>query len=606
MKFPTSQFDEARHGLSREASPSGTKPRLPEAANSDWIKQGASAAREHDDIHSLVIVVDTDGVVRSVVEAPHDQGQLFPKNMQGLSVDKIWPDAAASAIRENVQQAIRSRQVRTLRLNIADWQHDYEFIFIVQGRDSVMVVGRDISRITGRISRLETLALIDSVSGLPNREWLVEQLGSKLGSVSLQGARAAVICLEIDQLDIVERASSRETRDATLKTLAERLVSGLRGANQSDEQDDERYSAVARTDFNRFVVLLPNIESGDDAATVTDRLVSLLEDPVTVDDRHFSVAVAAGIAMYPQDGTSADELLASSVMAVEDAKSSGTTNQRFHSGTVRMRALQRQDLEHELRAALDDGAFALAYQPILMGRGRKVAAAEALLRWSGHLFGTKSISEVIAVAEYTGLIVPIGEWVFAQACEQLLEWREAGHTELQVAINVSAQEFARADIVKRTKRAVENAHVDPSGLVIEITERLLFRDSLNDFSVCRSLKDLGVSISVDDYGTGVCSFDHLSRSPVDSVKIHPNIVARLGSGGPSRAACSAVTAMAHALDIRVIAEGVETEDQATALVEIGCDYLQGFLFGMPTEPGGLQEMLRSTGDSRESGSPCNE
>ena len=226
---------------------------------------------------------------------------------------------------------------------------------------------------------------------------------------------------------------------------------------------------------------------------------------------------------------------------------------------------------------------------------------ETCRRWPKPLFGAKAISEVIAVAEYTGLILPIGEWVFSRACEQLKQWHEEGHASLQIAINVSAQEFARADLVERMARVVDQTGVSAADVVLEITERLLFRDSLDDFAVCRALKDLGVKLSIDDYGTGVCSFDHLAQSPVDAVKIHPKIVARSATGGPSRAACAAVTAMAHALDIRVVAESVETAEQAEMLVGIGCDYLQGFHLGKPVEAAELAAHIGRQNDSDTAG-----
>ncbi len=579
----TTRSNDAAQDATAPTSRPPSGPRFVEAANSDWSRPDAADTFDSAKVSNLVIVLNGDGIVRSVVEVPPDTGNRFPREMQGLGVEDIWPAATARSIREDLRRALRSRQVRTSRLHVEEWGRDYELIYIAQGRDSVMVVARDISDAEERITRLERLAFHDEVTDLPNRDWLLGELRSAVERVRLHRGRAAVICLDLANLDIVAKASSPETRDVLLRELASRLKTDLRGANRPGEHDDERYSAIARLAFNRFVVVLPSIETGEDAAAVTERLVGLLEQPLDADGRSVSVQVSAGIALYPQDGASADELLAGSVTAVEDAKCSGTQQQRFHSGTVRMRALDRQDLEQELRAAVDGGEFTLAFQPIVTTSGRRIAAAEALLRWPKPLFGTKSISDVIAVAEFTGLILPIGEWVFSKACEQLKEWRDAGHSALQLAVNVSAQEFARADLVERTERIVRDTGVDLSGVVLEITERLLFRDSLDDYAVCRALKELGVGISVDDYGTGVCSFDHLSRSPVDSVKIHPQIVARSGTEGPSRAACAAVTAMAHALGVRVIAEGVETEEQAAMLDEIGCDYLQGYLFGRPVE-----------------------
>lgn len=563
----------------------GTSPDIVagDAANSEWITQDATGSTTifEQVAGNLVVVIGSDGVIRSVIDRPPAGESPFPERMTDQHIDAIWPSDLATAIAANCRRALRSRQVRSERLRSEALSRDFEMIFIVQGRDSVMLVLRDMTEARDKISRLERLAFEDRVTGLPNREWLLKESGKVLQRIKMQGGRAAVISLEIGELDVIRVIAPQALQDGVLAELATRMQNSLRGANRSDECDDERYSVVARTGTNHFAVLLPSIETGEDAAAVTSRIVELLETPVTIDGKEARVKVAAGIALYPQDGRTGEELFESAITAMRDAKNSNTQQQRFHSGTMRMRALERDDLEHALRSAIDNHEFSLSYLPIVTASGRKTVAAEALLRWPQPLFGAKPISEVVAAAEYTGLIFPIGEWVFSNACTRIADWRQSGFEDLKIAVNVSAQEFARGKLVERTKRLLNETGVEPRAVIVEITERLLFRDSLDGFLVCRGLKELGIDISVDDYGTGVCSFDHLSRSPVDSVKIHPDIVARAADSAPSRAACAAVTAMAHALGIRVVAEGVETAEQAELLTEVGCDYLQGFLFSKP-------------------------
>lgn len=554
-----------------------------DAANSEWPSRDPSAASTiYEQANgSLVAVVSGDGVIRSVIDRPPADDNLYPEELAGRRVEDIWPDDIAPVILANCRRALRSRKVRSERARSEALSRNFEMIFIVQGRDSVMLVCRDVTETHTKISRLKQLAFEDRVTGLPNREWLEKEVASSLQHLNLQAGRAALIQLEIDELDVLRDLAPEPQREMLLAELAARMRGSLRGANQPDEQDDERYSAVARIDSERFAIFLPSIETGEDAEAVTSRIVELLETPVSIGDRSAHVKVAAGIALYPQDGRTGEELFASAATAMRDAKNSETLQQRFHSGTMRMRALERQDFEQALQSALANEEFALSYLPIVTAQGNETVAAEALLRWPQPLFGNKSIREVVAAAEYTGLILPIGEWVFENACARIAAWHGMGFEDLKVAVNVSAQEFSLGKLVARTKRLLEESEVEPQSVVIEITERLLFRDSLDSYLVCRGLKELGVDISVDDYGTGVCSFDHLSRSPVDSVKIHPGIVARSAGSGPSRAACAAVTAMAHALGIRVVAEGVETPEQAASLKDIGCDYLQGFLFSRP-------------------------
>ena len=537
------------------------------------------------------MVAGADGTIHSVLNQPVSPDERYPDDMTGMSVETIWPAEIATPIIDNIRGSLRSRQLRSAKLRDEDSGLSYEIICVAQGREKVLLIVRDTSEAQARLHRLERLAYLDKLTGLPNREWLLDQIETVTERLRLKGGRAAVICIEIDQLAVVPQLSSQSRQDEILRKLASRIRNGLRGANDETETDVERYSAVARVGEKRFAIVLPVIETGNDAAAVAARLVELIEAPLTEGDSERRVRSAAGIALYPQDGTHSKELFENAVTAMQDSKNSASMHHRFHSGTVRMRALERQDLELELRAALDNQEFALDWLPIVDRQSRRVVTAEALLRWPKPVFGNSSIAEVVAVAECTGMILPIGEWVFRSACEQLAQWRADGHSDLRVAVNVSAQEFARASLVERTERLLRVTGLGAECFDIEITEHLLFRDAMKSFPVCSGLKELGVEISVDDYGTGICSFDHLSKSPADKVKIHLDFVAQAANSATGRAACAAIIAMAHELGIKVVAEGVETEEQAQVLDEIGCDYLQGFLFCEPCSPGAFSEFL---------------
>jgi len=574
-----------------EELPDSARQRDARRSNRSVLSALANEAEAVASSDDLVFVVGADGVVKSVLDRSGSTGDHYPGELVGLPVSTIWPAAMSRALQDNIRRVLRTRQVRSVRLEHPERNKHYEFIFIAQGRERAMIVVRDVSDAQQRVSCLERLAYLDDLTGLPNLAWLLTELERVTERVPLTSGRAAVICIEIDQLDVAIKAASPDASNAILKELAKRVENGLRGANDESEMDDERYSAVARVDFQRFAVVLPIIETGEDAAAVAARLTELLESPVKIGATERRIKATAGIALYPQDGKNALELFDNAVIAMRDAKNSFSINQKFHSGTVRMRAFERQDLELELRRALDNGAFSLSYLPIVNRERRRAVMAEALLRWPKPVFGADSIREVVAVAEYTGMILPIGEWVFARACNQLVQWHDDGHDNLGLAVNVSAQEFSRVDLVERTQRVLGDTGLDAHRITLEITEHLLYRDAMRDFPVCRGLKDLGVSISVDDYGTGICSFEHLSRSPVDAVKIHMDFVARAAGNAAGRAACSAITAMAHELGISVVAEGVETEKQAAVLDEIGCDYLQGFLFCRPVAADELGKYL---------------
>lgn len=247
-----------------------------------------------------------------------------------------------------------------------------------------------------------------------------------------------------------------------------------------------------------------------------------------------------------------------------------------------MRALKRQDLELELKSALARDEFDLNYLPIVEADSKNPVALEALLRWPQTVFGAKSTKKLVDLAEYTGLIIPIGEWVLRRGCANLNTWHSCGHPEMRLAVNLSVQEFSRADLVQRIADILDENSIDPRFIDVEITEHILFRDAMRKFVTCKALKKLGVRVVVDDYGTGACSLTHLALSPIDAIKIDGSLVSNLGMDAAYDAACAAAIKMAHALGLTVVAEYVETEEQAALLQKKECDFLQGFLFCEPT------------------------
>jgi EAL domain-containing protein (putative c-di-GMP-specific phosphodiesterase class I) len=323
------------------------------------------------------------------------------------------------------------------------------------------------------------------------------------------------------------------------------------------------------------------------------RLIEALQQPVALGNRQVAVTVRAGIALFPQDGDDADTLFQNALAAMEDARSSQTESYKFHSGTMKLRALQRNELELELKAALDREQFNLDYLPFLNAKTGRVMGVEALLRWPQAVFGTQRTQKVVALAEHTGLIVPIGEWVMTRGIGELKRWHEAGHKELRLTLNLSMLQFSRADLPQRLAAALGAHGVDPGCVDVEITEYMLVRDALAGHAAARALRDVGVGVVVDDFGTGACSIAHLSRSPATAVKIDNSFVGNLTKHVGDRAACAAMIALGHELGRTVGAEGVETQAQAEILREQGCDFLQGFLFLKPSPPAAITAFLAS-------------
>jgi len=529
----------------------------------------------------LVLEVSRDGSICSLIEDSGSDIELPEGDLAGSSIDAIWPGALAERLRNNIKRSVRGRQVRSDDFEDPESGKHFEFIFVTRGRDRVLLIVRDVSQKRSEMSRIEALAYIDETTGLPNREHLFERLQQVTESSRLKETRATVLCLEIDQVDLQNAASGSAMQDALLTRLATRLTEVLRGVNDPDPADPLRSSIAARIDFRQFVVVLPLIEDGNDAVAVAKRVANSLQREIAVGEKRYRFAVHAGIALFPQDGTDARTLLENAHTAMQDAKTDHSSQFKFHSGTVRLRALQRQDLELELRTALDREELDLKFLPIVDARSGKTITAEVLLRWPQAVFGSRSIDKLVSLAENTGLIVPIGEWVMQRGCEQLRCWHEAGHSDLRLALNLSMQEFSRASLAGSVAAVLQHCSLDPSSVEFEITEQILFRDALSDFRTCLSLKEIGVRITVDDFGTGIGSLSHLANSPVDAIKIDNRLIAQLESGAADRAACAAAAAMAREIGLKIIAEGVETETQAKFLRALGCDGLQGYFFSRP-------------------------
>lgn len=532
-------------------------------------------------VANTILVVTQAGVVCSVLEANDELRQRIDGADAPMAIDQIWQGDAADLIRASLKRSIRTRQSHSERFIDETTARGYEAIYVTQGPDRVMMIVRDLSDEQQNMSRVQRLAYTDETTGLPNREFLFDELGKITDMQRLKEGRAAMICIHVGQFDDHGWVLNSAQQDEVLRELAARMTAHLRGSNEGDQKGVERYSVAARTDFRQFGIVLPSIESGEDAEAVANRVVNDLKQPVTVSTRTVTVRACAGVALFPQDGTEPAALFENAAAAMQDARNDPDCPYKFHSGTVRLRTLQRQDLEVELKTALQNEEYALNFLPVIDTRTNQPCTMEALLRWPDSILGTQPTRKVVRVAERTGLIIQIGDWVMRRACMQLKEWHRKGHDQMRVAVNLSSQEVASDGIADRIAKILEETGIDPSCIDVELKEHMLFREVLKDYSTCRELKALGLRVVIDDYGIGASSLAHLAQSPADAIKIDNTFVANLATNERDRVACSAAMAMARELGIQAIAEGVETEEQARILKEAGCEFMQGFYFSTP-------------------------
>ena len=352
------------------------------------------------------------------------------------------------------------------------------------------------------------------------------------------------------------------------------------------------YVDLARLGGDEFIIMLYGVKTEGDIASVASRVINVLKPPFNCGGHQFVVTPSIGIATYPQDGKTGEELLMNADSAMYRAKAAGRNNFKFYSETMRTRSLHRLGTENALRDALENGEFELHYQPKVDTVTWTVVGAEALLRWKHPKHGNIPPADFIPVAEETGLIVPIGQWVLAETCRQLKVWAGSDLGELGVSINISSHQFHADGLVDDVLGAIASAGVDAKHIELEITESLLLQDIDNTVIALNKLKNAGITISIDDFGTGYSSLNYLNQLPIDTLKIDRSFVKDLHHDTDAAAICAAILAMSDKLGLNVVAEGVELEEQLEFLRRHGCHQIQGFLYSPALPPAQFEELLR--------------
>jgi diguanylate cyclase (GGDEF)-like protein/PAS domain S-box-containing protein len=426
--------------------------------------------------------------------------------------------------------------------------------------------------------KIAYMARHDSLTGLPNRIHFREHLERAVYNVDRTGT-FAVLCLDLDHFKVINDTLGHQGGDQLLQVAAERLRGALRGTD-----------VIARFGGDEFAVLQLVKDQPGAATALARRLVEVMRAPVPIGDQQMPVGVSIGISLAPADGVEPDQLLKNADMALYRAKADGRGTYRFFEPAMDARMQARRALELDLRQAVATEAFELHYQPIVNVERDEVSGFEALIRWMHPLRGSIPPLEFIPLAEETGLIVPIGQWVLHEACTQAVQWPE----HLHVAVNLSPAQFKSTNLVATVMGALSMSGLAPQRLELEITESVLLQDSDATLATLHRLRDLGVAIAMDDFGTGYSSLSYLRKFPFDKIKIDQSFIRDLADGGDSLAIVRAVTGLGSSLGIATIAEGVETAEQFKRLKAEGCTAVQGFYFGAPKPAAEAIAHLHST------------
>ncbi|MBN1237895.1 MAG: EAL domain-containing protein [Gammaproteobacteria bacterium] len=419
-------------------------------------------------------------------------------------------------------------------------------------------------------TRLNYLARYDSLTGIPNRQYLQDQLDRATTRARRGGKKMALLFLDLDRFKVVNDTLGHQLGDQLLKAVVQRLKDSIRAGD-----------LLARLGGDEFAVLLEDIDGPLEVEAVANNILGAFTRPFQLDDRQLTVTASIGLTLCPNDNHDPLALLNNADIAMYQAKERGRNTFKFFTQSMHEEILRFHRLETDLKLGLAEEQFHLLYQPQIRLGDRSTHALEALLRWEHPERGSVKPDEFVSVAEETGYIVPLGRWVLERVCRQIREWEEEGLDVPRIAVNIAPIQFHQPDFVRQVRRILDDHGVDPSQIELELTETSLMKDTDEIRKCLHGLKDAGLRLAIDDFGTGYSCLNYLRRFPIDVLKIDRSFVADLDSRVDGEGICGVILSIAQRLSLESVAEGIEREEQLKSLAEYGCDFGQGYYFSPP-------------------------
>ena len=444
-----------------------------------------------------------------------------------------------------------------------------------------VIVFRDVSAARAMALQMTHSTQHDLLTGLPNRVLLNDRLSQAIALALRHRRKVAVLVFDLDGFKHINDSLGHPIGDKLLQSVANRLVDSVRGSD-----------TVSRQGGDEFVVLLSEVAQSEDAAITARRTLQAVAEAHSIDEHDFHITTSIGVSVYPDDGLDAETLIKNADTAMYQAKENGRQSYQFFKPAMNVRAVERQSIEENLRRALERQEFSLHYQPKINLKSGKITGAEALLRWTHPTRGPVSPAQFIPVAEDCGLILPIGNWVLREACKQARAWLDAGLPLGTMAVNISSMEFRDDNFLENVFTTLKDTGLDPRSLELELTESVLMKRAESAASVLKTLRASGVQVAVDDFGTGYSSLSYLRKFPIDALKIDQSFVRQITSASDDTTIVTAIISMGRSLKLRVVAEGVETQQELEFLQAHQCDEAQGYYFSRPVLPQIFAKLLK--------------
>lgn len=521
----------------------------------------------------IFFIINTDGTILECHTGKSDDLYMSPEQFINKKMSEVLPSHAAKHFSQAIKSANQRHQLTQIEypLTIADQAKLFEArLSPIPGTDQLVIAVRDITEKKRQEEVILHHAFYDSLTDLPNRFLAMERLAQQLFDAERNDELAVVFFIDLDDFKRINDSLGHETGDQILIASGERLKQSLR------EQD-----TVSRLSGDEFIVLMGGFKHTADITSVADMLIKLFHHPIIVDDKDFNISVSIGVAIYPLDANSPQELLSCADTAMYNAKSNGRNNYCLFNQKMSQQLSRRIEIEEALRVALNEHELEVFYQPQFYIENSDVFGAEALLRWHSKTLGNVSPAEFIPVAEQSGLIIDIGLFVLSTAINQAHQWQQHVDSDIRIAINLSPRQFKDPNLLKQIELLVKDIPIANRFIELEITEGVLISGQAQVKQTLTQLHQLGFKLSLDDFGTGYSSLNYLRHYPFDLLKIDRSFISDMLTTHESKALVKTIIAMAHNLSMKVVAEGVETLEQLRLLQQLECDFGQGYLISKP-------------------------